>query len=490
MSASCDRFGRGLLRAVAASALVLTIACPFAPGGPPPLPAGLGADGNAPALPSGLGTSDAPPLPIGLGDGDAKTDEKRAPGEGGAAWLQELPFDVTGFWEARAGRRLHSDPDQHRTSIGETRLQLQLDSTTGPVSGRATGDLLFDPVLDRHDVDLEEGEGWFDLRELHLLVRPVSFVDLKAGRQVLTWGTGDLLFINDLFPKDWNSFFIGRDDEYLKAPSDAVKVSLFGGFANLDVVYTPRFDSDRFIDGRRVSYWNGALGDVAGNNAVVNPERRDNWLDHDEWAARLYRTLRGYECAAYFYDGYWKSPGGQNPATGKPVFPPLRVVGLSLRGAVGRGIGSVEAGHYDSRDDRHGADPFTRNGELRFLAGYEQEAAKNLTVGGQYYVEHMMDYDAYRRRLGPGMPEADRTRQVLTGRLTYLMLNQNLTLSLFAYFSPTDRDAYLRPKAHYKASDRWSVEAGGNVFLGSDDHTFFGQFERTTNAYAGVRLGF
>ncbi len=48
-------------------------------------------------------------------------------------------------------------------------------------------------------------------------------VNLKIGRQVFTWGTGDYLFINDLFPKDYESFYIGRDDEYLKRPSEAVK---------------------------------------------------------------------------------------------------------------------------------------------------------------------------------------------------------------------------------------------------------------------------
>jgi hypothetical protein len=35
---------------------------------------------------------------------------------------------------------------------------------------------------------------------------------------------------------------VGRDNEYLKAPFDAIKVSLFGKWANLDIVYTPQFD--------------------------------------------------------------------------------------------------------------------------------------------------------------------------------------------------------------------------------------------------------
>ncbi|MBI3067936.1 MAG: hypothetical protein HYY79_03365, partial [Betaproteobacteria bacterium] len=33
---------------------------------------------------------------------------------------------------------------------------------------------------------------------------------LRVGRQVITWGVGDLLFIHDTFPKDWRAFFTGQ----------------------------------------------------------------------------------------------------------------------------------------------------------------------------------------------------------------------------------------------------------------------------------------
>ena len=69
-------------------------------------------------------------------------------------------------------------------------------------------------------------------------------------------------------------------------------------------------------------------------------------------------------------------------------------------------------------------------------------------------------------------------------------MNQNLTLSLFAFYSPSDHDAYLRPKIKYRIDDHWSAEAGGNIFVGENEHTFFGQFEKNTNLYIGVRYSF
>jgi len=133
------------------------------------------------------------------------------------------------------------------------------------------------------------------------------------------------------------------------------------------------------------------------------------------------------------------------------------------------------------------------NSQLRLLAGYEQDlpaVARDLTVSGQYYVEWMMDYGAYVRARPPGAPQADRARQVVTVRVRKLLMNQNLTLSLFAYYSPTDSDAYLRPRASYKIDDHWTVELGGNVFFGAREHTFFAQFRDNSNVYAALRYGF
>ena len=65
-----------------------------------------------------------------------------------------------------------------------------------------------------------------------------------------------------------------------------------------------------------------------------------------------------------------------------------------------------------------------------------------------------------------------------------------MTLSFFAYFSPSDEDTYLRPMIKYKVTDSWLLMTGGKIFVGEEDHTFFGQFEKNTNVYAAVRYTF
>ena len=401
-----------------------------------------------------------------------------------------LPKDLHGFADLRAGIRTGEDETQKDESLAEGRLQLDYTYLGNLFEARLRADFLYDDVVDDRDIDLEKGRGWFDLREANILFSPTQSIDVKLGRQILTWGAGDLLFINDLFPKDWQSFFNGRDVEYLKAPSDAVFMSFFPSWANIDVAYTPNFDADRHLTGERLSLWNPLRQSITGSAEVINPVRPDDWFGDDEIALRISKNINGLELGAYGYDGYWKSPAGFDPLAGRPTFNKLRVFGASIRGSLGKGLVAAEAGYYDSRENANGTNPFAPNSEFRLLLAYERELAKNLTGGFQYYLEYMDDYSAYENRQPPGTPLRDEARHVLTSRLTRLAMNQNLTLSLFTYWSPSDEDGYLRPGVKYKLDDDWLLTAGGNLFFGSEDHTFFGQFESNNNLYAGVRYSF
>jgi len=397
------------------------------------------------------------------------------------ALYDDYGVDFAFFVEGRAGLRLDRDLDERDATVGETRCQVELGGDAGAARINLKADFLADGVEEKVTAAL---------REANISFSPHDIVDVKAGRQVLTWGTGDLLFVNDLFPKDWESFFIGREDEYLKAPSDALKTSVYFPFADLDLVYVPVAGTSTYVDGSRLSFWNGLAGTLGDRSNRVHDRDRVSFGTDAEYAARLAHAFDGVEAALYYHNGFWKTPEGIDPATRDLVYPRLSVYGASLRAPLLGGIGSIEAGYYDSRQDRSGTDPYTRNSEWRFLAGFEHELGADFTGGLQYYLEWKQDYDEYEANLMPGAKAADEYRHLLTLRLTKLLLNQNLTLSFFGYYSPSDHDAYFRPRASYKITDNWTVDAGANLFTGDDDHTFWGQFEDNTNVYAGLRWNY
>lgn len=386
------------------------------------------------------------------------------------------PLELHGFFELRAGCRLRDDPHAKDVSVMEARLQADASTYTDWAEFKFKGDVWADGVTEK---------GATDIREAWFFSRPSDFLDVKIGRQVLTWGTGDLVFLNDMFPKDWQSYFIGRDSEYLKAPSDAAKISIFTDLANIDAVYTPRFDPDRYITGEYISYWDAEAAGHAGQNDILEADPPDHWFQDHELAVRLYKNINNYEMAAYGYRGFWKRPAGQN-ASGTAIFPELNVYGASIRAQVAGGIGNLELAYYDSADDPDGSDPLIDNSEMRYLVGYSRDLARDLNAGLQYYVEQLLDYGAYHASLTDSQAR-ERFRHVITVQLTQLLMNQNFKLSLSGYYSSSDEDAYLRPKISYAATDDIALEIGANIFIGEQSHTFFGQFEKNTNIYVAVR---
>jgi hypothetical protein len=399
------------------------------------------------------------------------------------AAAQDLDVELHGFAEFGAGTRVRDDrlqPDD--IVLSEARFRLELAHFTDRAEFAFKSDFTADGLTEEVDVDV---------RQAVIIARASDWLDVRAGRQVLTWGTGDLLFLNDLFPKDFVSFFIGRDDEYLKVPANALRLTFYSTLANLDLVVTPVFEPDRGITGERLSFFDsgtGALESATSMGGTLTSSRPARELDNGELAARLFRRVGTYELALYGYLGFTKQPLGFDPVADLPAHSRLNAYGASIRGAVAGGIAHVETALYDGADDR-GDDPNVPNSQLRGLMGYERELASDLTGGVQYYVERVMDHDRLLAASSSPAFEPSGTRHLLTTRLTYRLLQQTLTASLFAFVSPNDEDAYLRPSLSYSWSDALTVALGGNVMVGGDA-TFFGQLERGSNVYLRGRYSF
>lgn len=404
--------------------------------------------------------------------------------EDGDNWLESFSdqfalLEFNGFLEARTGARTQQDPEEKQISMAELRFQGEIFTYTDWADFKYKGDLRADGVTDRIV---------YETRELWMFSRPTDFMDIKFGRQVLTWGTGGLVFLNDLFPKDWRSFFMGRDAEYLKAPSNSAKVSFFTELANVDLVYTPKFESDRYIDGEYISFFSGLEDRLVGRDNILDTDVPDEWFENDEVSARIYKNINNYELALYGYWGYWKKPAGMN-LDDEATFPALNVYGGSIRGQVGPGIGNMEVAYYDSTKSRGGTNGEVDNSEIRYLIGYAQELWTDSNCEIQYYVEQMLDYGNYLDVHDPKYPK-DEFRHVITMQFIQQFMNQNLTLSFDGYYSPSDEDAYLRPGVQYKVSDRMTVGCGANIFIGANEQTFFGQFTNNSNVYSSVRYSF
>jgi len=373
-----------------------------------------------------------------------------------------------------------SNPDGKDFKWVEERIQLKLDANKDPLHLFLKTDALYDHIDD--DSDLELREGYADYAS--------SSWDTRIGRQIITWGLGDLIFINDVFPKDYEAFFSGRPLEYLKIGSDAVKVGMYPSFASMELIVISFFEPNNFPDHDRFGMF-----DPMPAVTERDEEKPASTLENTEIAFRMYRDVFGFDASLYFYKGFFRQPSMLPDSMTSPtgidlVYPELSVYGASLQGRALDGVLSLEAGYYDSREDRDGTDPMTPNSQERFLIGYQRQMWEDFTVGLQYYGEYMDDYSEYEEYLPSGFPQEKRFHELTSVRLTQFLVHQTLRLSFLSFYSPSDGDYLLNPEIKYNFSDSVWGATGANIFGGGDEWDQFGSLDENDNIYIQMRYEF
>jgi hypothetical protein len=375
---------------------------------------------------------------------------------------------------------VEDNPDGNDFKWSEERVQVKFEATADPFRLFIKSDAFHDNI-DKHSI-IELREGYADYTS--------EKWDARIGRQIITWGVGDLLFINDVFPKDFEAFFSGRPMEYLKIGIDGAKVGLYPGFVNFEFIVITSFEPNNYPDPSR--FW--MFDPMAG---ITNRETQDPYKDFhkSETALRVYRDLAGFDTSLYYYRGFSRQPSmmPDNPVAPTKLtlfYPELSVYGASAQGRALAGVLSLEAGYYDSREDHAGDDPMIPNSQTRYLVGYQRQLWEDFTIGLQYYGEYMQDYSAYVQNLPPGFPQEKRLHQLASVRLTQFMIHQTLRLSFFAFYGLSDGDYLLNPEVKYNLTDSIWVAVGGNVFGGGKPWSQFGQFARDDNVYTQLRYEF
>lgn len=407
------------------------------------------------------------------------------------AHAARLP-EVHGFIESDYGfRTAHHDNTKHSTyNLLEQRLQLKSTYAPNvPVLRDMYTELSYkgDLIVDEYD----HGAVRYKIREANVFFSPLDWMDAKIGRQIFTWGTGDYLFVNDLFPKDYRSFFIGRDDEYLKKPSDGAKLSAFTKLANVDFIYIPFFEANTTAQGDRLSFYDMFRGGIAGRESERVLDEPSRKINNGEFAGRIYRNFGSYETAAYAYKGHYRNPIGVRSDNRRVLYyPRLNVYGASVRGPLLGGIGNIEAGYYDSTKDRDGRKRNVPNSMVKAIAGYDRDLGDDTSAGLQYLFEEIIQYQRYKDALFDADPVDSEFRHMITVRLTKMAMGQTMKGVLFCFYSPTDEDIYLRPSYEYDISDRWKLTLGANIIWGDEHNSEFGQMRKNSNIYGRLRYSF
>lgn len=392
-------------------------------------------------------------------------------------WEENTTNQWSGYLELGYGSRLSKDSLFDSQSTLEhflVYLENDWDFEKHKISFKAFGS--YDGALDKFKGDL---------RELTISFSAFENTDVKIGRQISTWGTGDLLFLNDLFPKNWDAYFNGSNDTYLKTPSNSFRITSYFDLINLDLVWTPKFAADSYINGDRFSFFSPQVGANIGGYDVINEVEPSS----DELALRIYKNYKGIEYALYGYKGFDKRPLGATE-TFQPTHHKRNLVGASVRGNLAGGIFNLEYSYENALEDPDGSNPLVNNSLAKYLIGFESEWVPKLNVGFQLYREAIQDHSALMANSPWPQFEVSKNRDWLTNRIRYAAMQDKLTLNLFSFYSFTDKEYFLRWNINYRQDDHWNYTFGINQIDGKKYYTFFNQFKKSSNAYFRIRYNF
>jgi hypothetical protein len=397
------------------------------------------------------------------------------------SWVSAADVSLHGFLQGNySADTASSNPDGKDFKVAEERLQLKFDASKDSFHVFVKADAFYNHL---------DTEAMSKLREGYIDFTTPKW-DTRIGRQIITWGLGDRVFINDVFPKDHEAFFSGRPLEYLKKGIDGIKLGAYPGFASFELIAIPFFEPDHFPGSNR--FW---MFDPMSNVTNRDEVKPSTTLDNTEIALRAYRELKGFDTSLYFYKGFFRQPSVIPDNMMLPTkltfsYPKLSVYGASLQGRAMDGVLSLEAAYYDSRENRKGDNPLIQNPQTRFLVGYQRQLWEDFTIGLQYYGEYMHDYSSYVDNLPLGFPKEKRLHDLASVQLTQLMLHQTLRLSFFSFYSLSDRDYMVNPEIKYNFSDHIWAAVGGNIFGGGKAWSHFGQLAEDDNVYLQIRHEF
>lgn len=366
---------------------------------------------------------------------DDKWDEWEAP--------PKRLINFSGFAQGKVGLYLDNSNQSANYSAkqGLLRLEASVDQSFYQVSFK--NDSTYDAIDKKWHNDVREMNINIDFANVENQTVSQSLLanmSVNVGRQSLSWGLGDFVFINDLFAKDWQSFFNGNDVQYLKRPSDAIKLSYFMDSVSVDVVYQPTTTTDRLVQ---------PLNDI-------------NTPNHSSIHTRVYFSHQQSDYAIYASDGWTNMP----KLVGERMeYLAQKSLGASIIKPLVSGLFKAEIGQY-WQTSRHGKELK----QSRLLVGFEWELLTRLTVATQAYIEH--DDQIFVRD----------DRQLLTTQFTHTSADATWINQVMAFYSPNHHDSYLRVTSTYRHDDNISITAGLNNLTGAQN-SFFGSLSNVDNAY-------
>ena len=308
-----------------------------------------------------------------------------------------------------------------------------------------------------HDAILKEHSG-FQLREVYAYYSDNHW-DVRAGRQIITWGVADALRLTDIIsPMDYTEF-LAEDYDDIRIPVGGLRLRYSREKWNAEVVAVP-VSSFFDLPTDAVNPW--SIGPVPIGN---EPARK---ACNMEYGGRLSFFLSGIDFSFSALHTWNKQPVLCN---GVGEYRRMTMVGADVSVPVGKFVVRGEVAEYLDESQSGGA----RAASTNALVGLDWYAGNDWTLSAQYSHKNV----AWGEHRDTGLS---------TLRLSKDLLHNTLSLQTFAYIDVTNGGVFNRLSADYALNDQLHAILGYDLFHA--DSGMFSVYKKNSELFVKLKYNF
>jgi len=307
-----------------------------------------------------------------------------------------------------------------------------------------------------HNAILKDRSG-FQLREAYAYYSDDHW-DVRAGRQIITWGVADALRLTDIIsPMDYTEF-LAQDYDDIRIPVGALRLRYSREKWCFEAVAIPvsSFFELPTDDKNPWSVGQLPIGD--------EPNRR---LSNMEYGGRLSFFLSGIDFSFSALHTWNKMPVF---CDGIGQYSRMTMLGADVSVPVGKFVVRGEVAEYLDE-----AQTFGRAASTNALLGIDWYAGNDWSISAQYSHKYIASGD-------------NRNSGLATFRISKELLHNTLALQSFAYVDVTNGGVYNRLSADYAINDQLHATIGYDYFHA--DRGMFTVYKKNSELFFKLKYSF
>ena len=358
-----------------------------------------------------------------------------------------LQVGIKGFVDTYHALRTEQ-PNNWMSSRSRVRGELTIEK--GHAGAFVSANLIHNAILSNHT--------GFQLREVYAYYSDNHW-DVRAGRQIITWGVADALRLTDIIsPMDYTEF-LAQDYDDIRIPVGGLRVRFSREKWSMEAVAIP---VSSFFDLPTDAENPWSVGPIA-----IGAEPSHNAYNM-EYGGRLAFFLSGIDFSFSALHTWNKQPVLCN---GVGEYRRMTMLGADVSVPIGKFVVRGEVAEYLDELQTGG----TRAASTNALLGIDWYAGNDWTLSAQYSHKYVA--------LGE-----HRNTALSTLRISKELLHNTLTLQTFAYIDVTNGGIFNRLSADYALNDQIHAVIGYDYFHA--DGGMFAIYNKNSELFFKLKYSF